>query len=92
MSDPLNKGEVAAIEAVKRAIAKRGENDAVVQWALERLVAIANGERRGRYIGDEYRAIVQLLDRIEGKPKERQEHTGEVKHRVVIEETGEGAG
>lgn len=54
------------------------------------MLEIASGVRRHRYLGDEYRALVQLLDRTEGKPKERVEHSGDVTHRVVIEESGDG--
>ena len=89
---PLKKGEVAAVKSLKQAIDELGEGHPIVRECIERLLAIARGEKAGRYIGDEYRAIVQLLDRIQGKPKERQEYSGEVTHRVIIEESSDGAG
>jgi len=68
-------------------------------------VHVSRGDRGycGRYIGIRLKAARELLDRLQGKPRQVQELTGEVLHRVRIErvegnpdtrdsDSGDGAG
>ena len=68
-----------------------GEDDPAVQACLELLAEMATARSLPRHAGDKYRAICQILDRLQGKPKERREHTGELTHTVKIIECDDGA-
>ena len=91
--EPLRKNERTGTELLRRAIRDLGEQDPIVQECQAMLLLIARGEvgYRGRYVGERLRAIRDLLDRIQGRPRERQEHTGEVVHRIEIVEREDGA-
>ena len=82
----LSDGERALIAAI-RAAENRGVSDDLIAEHLALLVHVARGDRGycGRYIGIRLKAARELLDRLQGKPRQVQEHTGEVLHRVRIE-------
>lgn len=87
----LQEGERLTYESLSRAIRAKGETDPVVVHCLELLAKMASGRLRGRYCGDQYRAIREILDRVAGKPVEAIKHSGEIKHRVEIVESDDGA-
>jgi hypothetical protein len=53
---------------------------------------MAAGELRTRYVGDQYRAIREILDRAIGTPVARMEHGGVIEHRVSITEEPSAGG
>jgi hypothetical protein len=88
----LRKGERATYERLRAAIALRGENDPLMRECLDILARMAAGELRTRYVGDQYRAIREILDRAIGTPVARMEHGGVIEHRVSITEEPSAGG
>jgi hypothetical protein len=73
-------GEVAAVQAIAEATKGTGRAEsAIVQELLAGVLAMARGlpGRLTRHSGIRYRAIVELLDRFEGKNPEREQPAGE---------------
>lgn len=89
---PLRTGERTAIEALQRRIEDRSDTDPLVLWAMQRLIEIGGGACRRRHVGVELAAIRDILDRREGRPTEKVQHSGEIRHRVEIVDDADGEG
>lgn len=70
---------------------KLGEDDPEVRLLLERVAEIAMGHRRARYVGEQFRALRELLDRRLGRPTQPVKAEGELRVTVAYaDEPGDG--
>ena len=85
----LHTGERSAVELIRHAIDKLGEDDPLLQELLQLELRIARGEPgyRGRYIGQRLRAAMDLLDRHIGNPTQPIEHRGKLTLEQLVQKS-----
>lgn len=80
----FRRNELICIELARDMAEKLGEDHPAVKRLLELECQIAAGRRSARYVGFELRAIMDLLDRAIGKPRQPIEHSGKVTYEELV--------
>lgn len=68
----LHQNEEDAVVLARIACKKLGEDNPLVRSSLATLIAVSRGDKgyTGRHIGTRLRAVIEVLDRVVGTPKQ----------------------